>query len=147
MGVVALYTGRQILLLFALLAAAAAGLAVREWRADHAELTDWLERLDRQSDVTTRGAAGTPGAASDQPRQQPKPEGTASVANRPPVDLNNATPDELARLPGVGSSLAARIVERRQSVGAFASLEDLRRVKGIGPAKLERLRQLVTIVQ
>ena len=43
--------------------------------------------------------------------------------------------------------VAVRIVERRESVGAFASVEDLRRVKGIGPAKLQRLRQLVTIVQ
>lgn len=144
----ALYTGRQLLLLFALLAAAAAGLAVREWRAGHPELVDWLEGLDRQSDATTRGTAGKPsGPASEQPRRQPQPEGTAPAADRSPVDLNSATQHELARLPGVGPSLAVRIVERRESVGAFASVEELRRVKGIGPAKLERLRQLVTIVQ
>jgi competence protein ComEA len=143
---VPLYSGRQLLLLFALLGAAAAGLAVREWRASHPELTDWLERLDRQSTVSTPGVGGKPAAAAtDQPAQPP--EGTAPAVNRPPVDLNSATPDDLARLPGVGPSLAARIVDRRQSIGAFASLEDLRRVKGIGPAKLERLRHLVTIIQ
>ncbi|HEU5323238.1 MAG TPA: helix-hairpin-helix domain-containing protein, partial [Methylomirabilota bacterium] len=75
------------------------------------------------------------------------PEHTLPAADPGPVDLNSATPDDLARLPGVGPSLAARIVERRQSGGTFRSIEDLRRVKGIGPVKLERLRHLVTIVE
>src|SRR5262245_5081488 len=130
----ALYTGRQLLLLFTLLAAAGVGLAIREWRASHLELADWLERLDRHADAPTRGKGDTP-------ERRPAP------ADRQPVDLNSATQDELARLPGVGPSLAVRIVERRESVGAYASVEDLRRVKGIGPAKLQRLRQLVTVVQ
>jgi len=135
--VMALYTGRQLLLLFALLAAAAAGLAVREWRAAHPELADRLEHVDRQPEVEAGRSIGK-GAESER---------TPSVADGRPVDLNNATPDQLARLPGVGPSLAARIVERRQSGGAFGSIEDLRRVKGIGPAKLERLRHLVTVAE
>lgn len=140
-----LYTGRQLLLLFALLGAAASGLAVREWRASHSELTDRLERLDRQSPRATPGPGGMPSiAANDQPA--PPSEDTASAVDRP-IDLNSAMPDELARLPGVGPSLAARIVERRRSGGTFRSIEDLRGVKGIGPVKLERLRYLVTIAE
>ncbi|MGH7313159.1 MAG: ComEA family DNA-binding protein [Candidatus Rokuibacteriota bacterium] len=127
----ALYTGRQLLLLLALLAAAAVGLGVREWRAAHPELAERLEHVDRQPAVPPKKDS----------------EGPLSVADRRPVDLNNATPDELARLPGVGPSLAARIVERRQSSGAFGSIEDLRGVKGIGAAKLERLRHLVTVAE
>jgi len=133
----ALYTGRQLLLLFALLGAAAAGLAVREWRATYPELADRLEHVDRQPETDTGPSV----------EKRAIPERTASAADRRPVDLNSATPDELARLPGVGSSLAARIVERRQSGGTFRSIEDLRRVKGIGHAKLERLRHLVTIAE
>src|SRR5262245_40278965 len=129
-----LYTGRQLLLLFALLAAAGVGLAVREWRASHLELADWLAQLDRH-------------AERPQLEKPERPERRPAPADRQPVDLNSATQDELARLPGVGLSLAVRIVERRESVGAFASVEDLRRVKGIGPAKLQRLRQLVTVAQ
>jgi competence ComEA-like helix-hairpin-helix protein len=129
----ALYTGRQLLVLFVLLAAAAAGLAVREWRAAHPELADRLEHIDRRPRGSDESVS-TPARAVD-----PAPQ--------PPVDLNRATSEELARLPGVGASLATRIVERRQSVGAFASVEDLRGVRGIGRVKLERLRRLVTVVE
>jgi competence protein ComEA len=133
----ALYTARQLLLLLVLLGAAAVGLAVREWRAIYPELTHRLEAVDRQPETDT-------GRSVDQ-RADPEPAPPAS--GRGPVDLNSATPDDLARLPGVGRSLAARIVERRHSGGSFHSIEDLRGVKGIGPAKLERLRRLVTIVE
>jgi competence protein ComEA len=136
-GVVALYTGRQLLLLFALLGAAAAGLAVREWRATYPELADRLEHVDRQPETDTGPSV----------EKRADPERTASAADGRPVDLNSATPDELARLPGVGPSLAARIVERRQSGGTFRSIEDLREVKGMGHAKLERLRHLVIIAE
>jgi competence protein ComEA len=149
-GGMALYTGRQLLLLFALLVAAGAGLAIREWRASHPELADRLERLDRQADVPTRGTgdtSGSPASERPKPEKPERPERRPAPPERRPVDLNSATQHELARLPGVGPSLAVRIVERRESVGAFASVEDLRRVKGIGPAKLGRLRQLVTVVQ
>lgn len=57
------------------------------------------------------------------------------------VDLNDASPTRLQSLSGVGPALAARIVEARP----FASVDDLLRVRGIGPATLERLRPHVTI--
>lgn len=50
-----------------------------------------------------------------------------------------ATEAQLLRLPGVGPALCARIVAAR-SERPFRNLEDLDRVKGIGPAKLEKLR-------
>ena len=56
------------------------------------------------------------------------------------VDVNRAEWPELALLPGVGESLARRIVDARERNGLFASHEDLRRVKGIGPRTLDRLR-------
>lgn len=57
------------------------------------------------------------------------------------IDLNTAGLDELRTLPGVGPSLAERILEARP----FASFEDVRRVSGIGSAALERLQPLVTL--
>lgn len=125
----ALYTERQILLLFVLLAAAGAGLAVRQWRATHPDVVERLEQLDRRP----------PGQAPAHRDVVP------SAADRRPVDVNRATAGELARLPGIGPWLAARIVERRQAGGDFSSIEDLRVVRGIGAAKLERLRSLVTV--
>ena len=61
-----------------------------------------------------------------------------------PIDLDQATAAEIERLPGVGPALAARIVAYRDSGGPFGGLAALRRVKGIGPATLERLARLVT---
>jgi competence protein ComEA len=57
-----------------------------------------------------------------------------------PFDLNRASATDLENIPGLGPTLAARIVEERQRQGGFRSLDDLRKVKGIGPATLERIR-------
>lgn len=55
------------------------------------------------------------------------------------VDVERATPAELARLPGVGPALAKRIVADRQIRGAFGGIAGLDRVPGIGPGSLRRL--------
>ncbi len=55
------------------------------------------------------------------------------------VDLNSAPWQELVLLPGVGETLAMRIIESREAEGPFVDTTDLLRVRGIGPATLERL--------
>ncbi len=54
------------------------------------------------------------------------------------VDINAADWPELMQLPGIGSTLAHRIVQSRQTAGPFADHEDLRRVRGIGPKRSNR---------
>lgn len=66
---------------------------------------------------------------------------------RPALDLNLASNEQLAALPGIGPKLAERIRQKRERDGPFRSLQDLRRVKGVGAAKLERLRGLVCVAQ
>ncbi len=61
------------------------------------------------------------------------------------LDLNFATKSELRLLPGLGDALAQRVVDHRQRVGRFRSVEDLRKVSGIGPKTLERLRPYVFV--
>ncbi len=56
------------------------------------------------------------------------------------VDINKAEWFEFAELPSVGEMLARRIVESRATAGPFGDHEDLRRVQGIGPLTLEKLR-------
>jgi len=61
------------------------------------------------------------------------------------VNLNTATIDQLQTLPGVGPVLAQRIIEYRDHHGGFAAVEDLRKVTGIGDARYNELKSLVTV--
>jgi competence protein ComEA len=56
------------------------------------------------------------------------------------VDINSADWPELLQLPGIGPTLAHRIVESRQMAGPFADNDALRRVRGIGPKTMEQIR-------
>ena len=56
------------------------------------------------------------------------------------VDVNTADLPELMQLPGIGPKLARRIIESRDAAGLFTDQADLRRVRGIGPKTLEKLR-------
>lgn len=59
------------------------------------------------------------------------------------VDVNRADAAELALLPGVGPTLAQRIVEHRQKRGPFRSIEQLQAISGIGPATLASVKPYV----
>ena len=59
------------------------------------------------------------------------------------VNVNTATAEELQLLPGIGAARADALIELRKQRGGFKSLEQLKDVKGIGDASLERLRPYV----
>lgn len=61
-----------------------------------------------------------------------------------PVDMDRATAEQIDALPGIGPSLARRIVQDREACGPFGSLEGFQRVAGVGPALAEKLRERVT---
>ena len=71
-------------------------------------------------------------------------DGTADEPTGP-VDLNTADEAALDALPGVGPATAKAIVEHRSKIGGFTSVDQLLDVRGIGEAKLEQLRPLVTV--
>lgn len=62
-----------------------------------------------------------------------------------PLNLNQASAAELEALPGIGPTLAARILAFREEHGPFRSVEDLLQVSGIGPKTLEGIRDKVTV--
>lgn len=62
-----------------------------------------------------------------------------------PIDLNTATLDELIDLPGIGPVLARRIIEYRQAHGGFQAVEELLKIRGIGPKRLEHIRGRVRV--
>jgi competence protein ComEA len=69
----------------------------------------------------------------------------SSPAATGPLDLNQASAQQLEELPGIGPATAAAIVEHRERHGPFASVDALGDVSGIGDAKLAQLRDLVRV--
>lgn len=70
---------------------------------------------------------------------------TSGGAGGAKVDLNTATAADLDALPGVGPATAEAILQWRKENGRFESIDQLGEVKGIGPAKLTKLKDLVRV--
>ncbi|MGV9766514.1 helix-hairpin-helix domain-containing protein [Micromonospora tulbaghiae] len=87
--------------------------------------------------VTAPPGQGAPGPAAGGGAPGGSPAG--------PVNLNTATLAQLDALPGVGPVLAQRILDHRDRNGGFRSVSDLRQVDGIGDARYEQLKELVTV--
>lgn len=61
------------------------------------------------------------------------------------LNINRASAKELERLPGIGPVLASRIIDYRKINGSFASVDDLKKIPGIGGSKLEKFRALIRV--
>ena len=61
------------------------------------------------------------------------------------VNINTASVLQLQELPGIGPSLAERIVAYRDANGSFKSTDQLTEVKGIGKRKMEKFRDRITL--
>jgi competence ComEA-like helix-hairpin-helix protein len=149
---VLVYTRREIVLLLIVVVIGAAGVATDRWRREHPDVAARLETLDRAAPSPPSPApAQALSARVARPTTAPAtpPAHAVHVPRRAdivtPVDLNLASREDLQSLPGVGPALAARIVDARARDGPFASVEDLRRVRGVGRATLERLRPLLAV--
>lgn len=61
------------------------------------------------------------------------------------ININTASTFELETLPGIGPTLAQKIVEHRDQNGPFLSTEDIINVSGVGPGTYERIKDLITV--
>ena len=125
------------------------GTLVRDWQQAHRVRFEDLVADLQQGDVsslaptpraaiapgdssqTTAGAASRPSKARRVPEPSLRPGG---------LEMDRATEADWERLPGIGPSLAARIVADRAERGPFQTPEGLLRVRGIGPRTLDRIR-------
>ena len=86
-------------------------------------------------------------AAQEQPAsraaEQSAPEDGAPEGEK--LDLNRATREDLIALPGIGETLADRILEYRRLYGPFTAVEQLLDVEGIGEAKLLAIRDNICV--
>lgn len=62
-----------------------------------------------------------------------------------PIHLNSATKEELTALPGIGDTLAQRIIDYRSQHGNFQSIDELDQVKGIGSKILQKVKDKLTL--
>lgn len=61
------------------------------------------------------------------------------------VNINTASVDELCKLPGIGEKIAERIIEYRDSIDGFESVDELKNVEGIGDSKFNKIKYNLTI--
>lgn len=87
------------------------------------------------------------GAAFGDSYRQDRGASTTRKGHAPtrPISLNKASKNELLELPGVGPAMADRIIADRREHGPFKHVEDLKRVKGIGSKKFEKLRKYLHV--
>ncbi len=141
------FTPTERVVLLVLVGAFVAGLGLTIFRRDRAA----VPRFDysaADAEFARRSAAATPGpnshgtmADSTRTSQGPKARGGTGRKAGPmaPVDVNSAGKRELMALPGIGEVIAERIIRYRAEHGAFRSVRDLLKVKGIGKKKLEHI--------
>lgn len=105
-----------------------------------------IDRVNLAAPVSDGERVYLPRHGESVPAPAQAPSGTGGTAQTPgPLDLNTATQQQLEALPGVGPATADAILSARTSRGRFSSIEDLLDVRGIGTARLDQLRSLVTV--
>ena len=119
-----MFTKNELKLLLCILAMA--GLAGLGW---------WFRPRTAAGTITYKPAASPPPAAAPAPVQAAE-----TSAPAPMLDINTADAAALERLKGIGPHLAQQIIAFREQKGPYRRPEDLLRVKGIGPKKLDGFR-------
>lgn len=91
----------------------------------------------QQLRVPERTAAGKPDSA--------KAEKSKGADSGEKVNINTADEKTLDTLPGIGPAMAKRIIEYRETEGAFQSIEDIKKIRGIGEAKFAKMKDKICI--
>lgn len=101
------------------------------------------EKIVIKPDVVVETVAEPEGAASgvtaSREARGPKP------APKGPVNINTASASQLQTIPGVGPSTAQKIIELRNSRGPFATIDEIKLVKGIGDGKFEKMKAFIVV--
>ena len=77
--------------------------------------------------------------------QQDFQEASASETDLGKININTANWDQLMQLPGIGETIAQRIIDYREQSGLFTTIEDLENINGIGPGTLDKIRPFITL--
>ena len=98
-----------------------------------------------ESPETTRSASPRGTSTGRSGRHSSSRGGSHKLSTGQTLDINTATESELTQLPGVGPSLARRVVEYRTANGPFQMADDLQNVSGIGPSKFAKMEPFIRV--
>jgi comEA protein len=106
-------------------------------------------RVRRQRQLATIVIVPRSGSSTPSDSQLPIPDTESPAPDTEQstpslIDLNTATPAELDLLPGIGPALSQRIIDYRKANHGFRSIEELRKVSGIGPKKYAAIKDRVS---
>lgn len=118
--------------------------------ADAERINQALELKDQQQiHVPRQGQENPPppvqGGQETTSAQSSEPAGGNAAPVGEPINLNTATLEQLDTLPGIGPAIGRRIIEYRESVGGFTSIEEITQVSGIGDATFAKIKGLITV--
>lgn len=81
----------------------------------------------------------------DLPGEEPTEEPSTSDTDAELININSASLEELDSLPGIGPTIAQRIIDYREENGGFGVIEDIMNVSGVGPSTYEQIKDLITV--
>lgn len=106
---------------------------------------EWAVEYDRilsEFNQKTQEREAREGLPADSAKKISYPEKEKFVGR---ININAASHEEFQTLPGVGPATATKIIDYRASIGAFVKIEDIQKVKGIGPKKFEKIKSFIVV--
>lgn len=101
-----------------------------------------LTALFMQAPVAVISSTSVVWAQEDEAESVEAPEEEEAATT---VNINTAAAEELVTLDGIGEKTAQNIVEYREANGPFATIEDIKNVKGVGEKKFEKIKERITV--
>ena len=96
----------------------------------------------KENDTEENYVTNSSGVSSSNEKTEDRQE-----TNNSKVNINAATQTQLETLPGIGPSTATKILSYRKEKGKFKKIEDIKEVSGIGNAKFEKIKDLISVKQ
>lgn len=100
-----------------------------------------IPKANRALSSAVAAVSPAPAVLSANPAPTALPE--KKQTNSTLINLNTATAEELQTLPGIGKALSQAIIDYRTTVAPFQTVEDVKRVKGIGEKRFDAIRNLI----
>jgi len=109
---------------------------------DEEEIETLAQRLEDRAERETEAVAGQTAASAPETTPAPMPPPAPDDGR---VNINTADHQALQVLPGVGPAIAQRIIDHREAHGLFRMIEEITDVSGIGPARFDNMREMITV--